>query len=108
MSGIVKVAGIPFPFADGERIIPPIALGALEQLQTRIAAFKGGIDGESITTVIDSAYAALRRNYPDITREQVADMVDVGNMIDVFQSVMDVSGALRKAKAVELGEAAPP
>ena len=102
MSGIVKVAGISFPFPDGPLVVPPLTLGALEQLQDRLASFKGGVDKESVATVIDAAHAALRRNYPDITREFVADQIDVGNFIDVFTCVMDVTGAKRKAAAGEL------
>jgi len=100
---MAKIKGILFDFGGESLVIPPIALGALEQLQDRVGAFTGDVtDGKQVGTVIDSAYAALRRNYPDITRERVADLIDVGNMAEVFQSVMDVSGLRRKA--IESGE----
>lgn len=102
MSG-VKVKGITLLLGGEQMVMPPIALGALEQLQDRIAVFNGDVaDVKQIGTVIDAAHAALRRNYPDITREQVGDLLDVENMGDVFAAVMDVSGM--KRKALEAGE----
>lgn len=87
--------------------IPPIALGALEQLQSRIGEFDGNVqDAKQISTVIDCAHAALRRNYPEMTREEVADLIDIGNMGEVFAAVMDVSGLKRKEQeAAQAGEA---
>lgn len=77
--------------------VPPIALGDLERLQSRLVAYQGGLDAESVGTVIDAAHAALRRNYPEITRDQVGGLIDVGNMAEVFEAVMDVSGLKRRA-----------
>lgn len=101
---LVKHKGIPVQLGERSFIVPPLALGALEQLQDRIADFKGDIrDASQVATVLDAAHAALKRNYPDVTREEVADLVDVGNMAEVFEAVMDVSGL--KRKELEAGEA---
>lgn len=101
MAGPVKYPGIPIVLGGVEYVVPPIALGALEQLQESIAGYSGNpLERGQIGTVVDAAHAALRRNYPDLTREQVADMIDVGNMADVFECVMDVSGLKRKAAEV--------
>ncbi|QMT41239.1 hypothetical protein [Neisseria shayeganii] len=103
----VKIAGVAVTLNGQEYVIPPIALGALEQLQERIGRFDGNAqDIQQVSTVIDCAHAALRRNYPDLTREQVADLIDIGNMTEVFEAVMDVSGLKRKAQEAErAGEA---
>lgn len=108
MTQIAKIAGVAVMLNGQEYIIPPIALGALEQLQSRIGAFDGNAtDAAQVSTVIDCAHAALKRNYPEMTREQVADLIDIGNMMEVFEAVMDVSGLKRKAQeaADKLGEA---
>lgn len=105
---MAKYAGITLSLGGMDYILPPISLGALEQLQAGVAAFNGDVtDGKQVSTVIDSALASLKRNYPDITREQVADMIDIGNMADVFAAVMDVSGLKRKSleEAAASGEA---
>jgi len=105
---IARIKGIEVVLGGETFVVPPIALGALEQLQDRIAAFNGDVaDARQIATVIDSAHAALRRNYPAITREEVAELIDVSNMADVFEAVMDVSGLKRKALEAIEGEFQP-
>ena len=99
---IVKIKGIPVPFGDQTLVIPPLSLGALEQLQDRLANMREDMsDPEYIGTVIDTVHAALGRNYPDMTREEVADLIDLENMQDVMGCAMDVSGLKRKAMEAE-------
>jgi len=87
-------------------VIPPLSLGALEQLHERINAFDGDVSKlENLTTVIEVAHAALRRNYPDMTREQVGDLIGLENMVEVYQACMDVGGAWRKARVAGDGSA---
>lgn len=93
----VRIKGVTVELNGTNYVIPPIALGALEQLQERIGTFDGNVqDAKQISTVIDCAHAAMRRNYPDMTREEVANLIDIGNMNEVFAAVMDVSGLKRK------------
>ncbi|MGS0922131.1 hypothetical protein ACR30T_00235 [Neisseria gonorrhoeae] len=93
----VRIKGVTVELNGADYVIPPIALGALEQLQERIGSFDGNAaDAGQISTVIDCAHAALKRNYPDLTREEAADLIDIGNMNEVFAAVMDVSGLKRK------------
>lgn len=68
----VRIKGVTVELNGADYVIPPIALGALEQLQERIGSFDGNAaDAGQISTVIDCAHAALKRNYPDLTREEV-------------------------------------
>lgn len=91
-----KIKGITLELAGVDFVVPPLPLGALESLQERIESFTGGLDKGSVATVIDCLHASLRRNYPEISREDAANLVDVANMGDVMQAVMDVSGMRRK------------
>jgi hypothetical protein len=108
---LTKVKGIPVNIGGETYIVPPLSLGALEQLQDRITKFSGNVgDRDQIATVIDAAHAALRRNYPDISRETVADGIGLEGMNEVFGAVMDVSGIKRRALeagADAAGEAEP-
>ena len=101
----VKVKGISYAFNNEETlVIPPIALGALEQLQKSILGFKGDVrDSSQLATVIDVAHASLKRNYPEITRDQVGELIDINNFIEVFECVMSISGMQKKGD--EPGEA---
>lgn len=88
------IRGITLNLGGTDYIVPPLSLGALEELQERIQAFDGTLAAAG--TVVDCAHRALRRNYPDLTRDQVADMIDVGDFQDVMEAVMDVGGLKRK------------
>lgn len=90
---IVNVPGVAFPFPGKALVIPPLSLGDLEQLLDRInMVMAGSIDKDSIATVIDATHAALRRNYPDIDRTEVAGLLDLRNMRDALNAVMSASG----------------
>lgn len=100
-----KIPGINFDFGGGRSyLLPPLTLGSLQVLQDRIISFQSvdALAPESIDTVIDVAYAALKRNYPEMTREEVGDLIDLGNMMDVVSAAMDVSGVKRKSIEVDL------
>jgi len=108
MTAIPKVKGVQVEFADGTVLtVPPLNLAAVELLQERLVKFTGGMDKESIALVVDAALMALRRNYPDMTRLRLAEeLIDLGNMQDVMEAVMDVSGLKRKEQEQStLGEA---
>lgn len=99
------IKGISFDFGEKTLVIPPISLGALEQLQEQLTEFNGNaLDKKQLSTVIEAAHAALRRNYPELTREEVGELIDLANFMEVFDCVMDVSGM--KRKAIELPETA--
>lgn len=96
------IKGIKMELGGQVYTVPPLSLGAIEAMQDRIGNFTASAKLESVGTVIDALHSALSRNYPDITRAQVADMVDLGCMQEVMEAVMDVSGLKRKAQ--EAGE----
>lgn len=92
----LKYKGVKIDFGGEEYVCPPLSLGSLEVLQDQLEKFTGGADSESVKTVIDATFAAMKRNYPQITREFIAETVDLGNMQDVMLAVMDISGLRRK------------
>lgn len=108
MSDLPKFKGVHQVFADGtELVVPPLNLAAVEVLQERLVGFTGALDPQSVGLVVDATLMALRRNYPDLTRERVVnDLLDLGNMAEVMEAVMDVSGLKRKQQEAQL--AGPP
>jgi hypothetical protein len=81
----------------GDWVVPPLNFRSLQDLQDRLATYRGDVSKESISVVVDAAFHAVRRNYPDVTRDEVLDALDLENMEAVFGAVMDVSGLRRKA-----------
>lgn len=103
------IKGITMTLADGKAyVIPPLTLGALEDHQETLAQVGTELSPAVVSTLIDVALSALKRNYPGITRSDVGNLIDVENMGDVFLALMDVSGLRRKAQeeaAAKQGEA---
>ena len=96
------IPGTDFDFGGGRvYTIPPLSLGALEGLQKRLGNLSTGNPGDAsnISTVLDATHAALKRNYPDITRDEVADLIDLGNMSEVITAVMNIAGLQRRVSA---------
>ena len=90
---ITKFKGTAVALANGVTyIIPALSLRQVQALQDRLAAYTGAVDAESIELVLDTVQAALSRNYPELSRDAIADMVDLGNMSEIMQAVMGASG----------------
>jgi hypothetical protein len=92
------VPGIPLVLGGRTYVVPPLSLGSLRRLQDRLTAIStaDALAPATVDTVIEAAHAALRRNYPALTADDLAELVDVGNMHDVISCVLDVSGLKRK------------
>lgn len=99
MPHITKHKGVEFNFGEKTLVIPPLNLRALEQMQDKIGSFTGAISIEQVGVVADLALAALNRNYPDLTRDDVAELIDLGNMKEVMEAVMGVSGLIAQGEA---------
>lgn len=91
-----KIAGQKWIFA-------PAPLGAIERFQEHLSAAD-----VPVPVIIDMAHICLKRNYPDITREFVADeLIDLGNMQEILELVVSVSGLDHKGddkEATDSGE----
>ena len=93
------IPGIDFNFGGGRvYTLPPLSLGALQRLQGQLDDMQNTavLQPATVATVVQATLAALKRNYPTMTADDVAELVDVANMFDVISCVMDVSGMRRK------------
>lgn len=78
----VKIKGVPVRFGDGTTlIVPPVPLGFLE-------ANEDGLKNPTPGIMIDTIHRALIRNYPQITREQVGELLDMSNAPRCFQAAL--------------------
>ena len=96
----MAVKGINLVLGDGETyVLAPLTLGAIEDMQDAINGVGTELSPAAIKAIIDVAHSSLKRNYPDMTRNDARELIDVANMMDVFEACMDVSGMKRKALA---------
>lgn len=100
--------GIDVTLGGTKFLVPPLSLGSLEVFQKRLSEFTGNLDAASVSTVLDVTLAALKRNYPEMTREQLGELMDVSDMAGVMLAVMDVAGIHRKAADAEKAMASNP
>lgn len=85
-------------------IVPPLNFRALKRFQKEIGSLNLAELAQS-EKVEEIVLAALNRNYPELTLDQLQDMLDMGNVVEVTMAVMGVSGL--EARKPGEGEAAP-
>jgi hypothetical protein len=105
------IPGVEFDFGGGRvYTIPPLSLGALQRLQGKLTDLqhRAALDPVALSVVIEALHAALSRNYPDISTDAVAELIDVSQIGDVMTAVLDVSGLQRKAQEDSKNQAAQP
>ncbi|MFG7180669.1 hypothetical protein ACGYQ5_14170 [Burkholderia pseudomallei] len=107
MADLIK--GIDVTLGRETYVVPPLNFRLLQELADSIAIVnKGGsfvADAETRNAFVDVIHASVQRNYPDVTREQIVDALDVSNAQTAMLALLGVSGFERKAKAN--GEGAP-
>ncbi|MGV0960112.1 MAG: hypothetical protein ACOYB1_09775 [Limnohabitans sp.] len=112
MSAHTLIKGIPLTLGAVTYTLPPASLGTLEanveQLDKINAAFAGTAEFSlrDMLFVADFATACLRRNYPEIDRQLVAEHVGLDNVLDVLQMCLDTSGLMRKKLESDVNPAA--
>jgi hypothetical protein len=76
-------------------ILPPLTLKALRLLGPKIKVL-GQINDvpteEQVGAMVEVVHASTVRNYPDMTPEDLEDLLDLGNLPTVFQAIMSSSG----------------
>ncbi|MFV5661073.1 hypothetical protein VXR58_12800 [Acinetobacter pittii] len=85
---VVNPRGNSKEIAGQTWIFAPAPLGTLERFEEQLKS-----NNVPVSVIIDMAHVCLKRNYPDISREYVADeIVDMANMEEVLALVTKTSG----------------
>ena len=92
------IPGVKIPMGDHEYEVPPLTLGQLRRLQSRLADLSSGDTALVMGAVCEIVQAAMSRNYPNLTVENVEELIDLGNRERVIAAVLGNSG-------LKLGEA---
>jgi hypothetical protein len=92
--------GVTVSMGGRDWIIPPLTLGALRRLGPHFDVLKVDrlvFDSEVVDALVAIATVAMRRNYPDLSEDVVADMLDLGNAGEVAMAIMTGSGLRRNS-----------
>jgi hypothetical protein len=85
-------------------IVPPLNFKSIKKLQPVIENLTKvdlNMSGDQIDSVCEIVHTALIRNYPELTKDEVLDGLDLGNAHSIIMAIMGASGL----KAVPAGEA---
>ncbi|MGN6383649.1 MAG: hypothetical protein ACTHMK_13685 [Dyella sp.] len=106
------IPGAPISFGGTEYTVPPINLridfAFKEQIKT-ICKPEGEVE---FTDYVDAAsailFALLQRNYPDMTRDQFNDIVDLPMLKPVMSGMLHISGYVARPLAQTAEVQGPP
>lgn len=91
----VKVKGVEKDLCGTTYVIPPLNLRALNLIQDKLSAYDQATGIEQLQISVDIIHAAMIRNYPEMTKEELLDIIDLENMVDVMDAVMGNSGFVK-------------
>lgn len=99
-------AGVTFNLGGVDYTIPPLNLKSTKELQPqfeviRMGKGEAGLTAAYVDAMLDIIYQAFVRNYPNVPRETLEGVVDLGNLKQLYLAVMG------QPKPSE-GEAHPP
>jgi hypothetical protein len=103
--------GVWVRMGDKEYKVAPLNFKALRELAPSIAVLQEVTPGampsvEQMGVLVRLTLAALQRNYPATTEDEVADILDFGNFGAVLGAVMGTAG-LTKREVPASGETLP-
>lgn len=79
-----------------EYVVPPLNLGQIRRLQKEIENIgrldAASLDDNAVDTMLNVILAGMSRNYPELTKEKLEGLIDLGNMRAVTEAVLGVSG----------------
>ena len=94
-----RFAGIEVAIGGTVYTVPPLAMRSVRALMPKIQAIEiepSGIPTEaSMEYVFDIMHAALRRNYPELTRDEMADALDIVSFPLALNAVFGACGLVK-------------
>ena len=105
----MMIPGVAVAMGGQDWLVPPLTLGQLRRLMPKVRQLTeiGASMGEAqIGVLVEIVAAALQRNYPDVTADNVENLLDLGNASAVLNAVLTGSGL--KPRGTPMGEVAAP
>jgi len=84
---------------DVQMLVPPLSFLRMQEVLALVdkiqEAGAGATAREHMRSITDINFFAISRNYPSMTRDEVAEKLDVKNAMEVTEQVLEVSGIRR-------------
>ena len=102
----VLLNGTKVTMGGRDFILPPLTLKALRDLGPKIKTL-GDLNGvptpEQVDAIVALVHASAARNYPELTPDDLLDLLDLGNLHEVFPALMSASGLRQGAPGEVVG-----
>lgn len=93
MSNDVPYQGVTVKIGGREWVVPPLSFGYIVKNGAKLRSPDPAATIEAIAAMhIEVAHAALKRNYPELSAEEVGEMLDPNTSLTLFNSIKEASG----------------
>jgi len=89
------IEGVKIKLGGREFVAPPLNFKALRKFTPQLPVLTqiGDVPtNEQIDVVLDIVHFALARNYPELTRDELEELLDLANLTDALQAILGASG----------------
>lgn len=98
------VEGTPVKIGRQVLIVPALNFKSLRTLKPKLALLSAlsptdGVTDEVQEAMLDIVHTALKRNYPNLSREELEEGFDLTNRDRIIKAVMGVSGLTQSGEA---------
>lgn len=96
--------GVKVSMGGRDFVVPSLTLKSLKSLSSKleILSSMGGIPTpDQIDAMVSVIHCAMVRNYPELSTQDVEELLDLSNLQTTFLSVMAASGLQRKQGEAE-------
>ncbi|MBU6430312.1 MAG: hypothetical protein KGR26_14955 [Cyanobacteria bacterium REEB65] len=94
-------AGIPITVGGRDFIVPPLCLRDVKRFLPQMTDLFSKTPLEQMTMTSDVILAALQRNYPELTMDELDVLLDPMSIQATMEAIMEASGLKKKAAAPE-------
>lgn len=91
------IEGLAINMGGQAFIVPAMTLPIIKRYMQRLEELQKTKDtsvDEYWALQYETIHAAMRRNYPDLTMDELYELVDMNNLVDVFKAIAGKSGLL--------------
>jgi hypothetical protein len=93
-SSAPRVPGVTISFSGRELVVPPLRVGDIKDILPAIRRISAPLTGppmerfEQLDDYVDVIHVALKRNYPELTRDELLEITDFPAFLAAFRAAL--------------------